>query len=687
MSSLRTVLAMVACLAVGVTFGFAQQAGGGNEERVTVKTMVGQVEVRSGGTAVWRAARIGLPVRMGWDVRTYVESKAELEFESGTILRIGENSVVTLSKLLANKGAGESNSGVKVGTGQIWANVKKLTSTKSKFDFETPTAVASIRGTRLGINVGKEGTAIEVYEGTVMVRNKGATKEFPVLANVRAMIKQGSTGVDMAKFTEKEAASADVFKAPADTSKKANADTTKAKADSTKAKADTTKTKDTTKVKADTTNAGKVNAADTVGQGKKLAAAARADTIGEGKRLAAAAAADSIRQAAQAKSAAQADTAGAGSSNVRLVLQLTSPRDNSTINTTQIPVSGKTTPGAKVTVNHTAVTVSPGGTFATTIPIPDEAQDYAVNVIATLGSQEMDQRLTVTYQPTALPLSLTIATPVDGQVIKDKTIRVSGRTSPGATVTINGRTATVTPQGIISTDIALSERDIGDYNLEIVASDAQKEMSITRLVTIDASSPLINTSVPMITVTGLGQQATRTGQITINVTDKTPEDVITLDVTNNSSKQEFTHSSGDRENFSLDPGMNKVTIQAFDKARNMSNVVSGNIYYLPGPLTIRITDPENNPMIYEGIPPMPHNVTAPPISVRVEIEDNISNVPETIKYCQISGSGQTVQMRNNKDYSFTGELKINRGVNTFTIQAEDFAGNIATKTLTVVVKQ
>jgi len=61
------------------------------------------VEVSLPKTTQWRPARIGMVVKMGSDVRTYVESGADIELESGTLVKIGENSVVSLAKLFQNK--------------------------------------------------------------------------------------------------------------------------------------------------------------------------------------------------------------------------------------------------------------------------------------------------------------------------------------------------------------------------------------------------------------------------------------------------------------------------------------------------------------------------------------------------------------------------------------------------------
>jgi hypothetical protein len=149
------------------------------EQRAVIKNIIGQVEVSLTDQVKWRPARVGMPVTMGNDIRTYVESGADIELESGSVIKIGENTVVTLSKLLQGSGGAASNTSLKVGTGKIWANVKKLTTTKSLFEFETPTAVASIRGTRLGVSVDAQGTASMFLRDLSWSAKKARGKRFP----------------------------------------------------------------------------------------------------------------------------------------------------------------------------------------------------------------------------------------------------------------------------------------------------------------------------------------------------------------------------------------------------------------------------------------------------------------------------------------------------------------------------
>jgi hypothetical protein len=621
------VIALVCMLFFGATIKNAFSADAVTEQHAIIKTMVGQVEVSLPKTTQWRPARIGMVVKMGSDVRTYVESGADIELESGTLVKIGENSVVSLAKLFQNKKTDVSNTSMNVVTGKVWANVKKLTNTKSEFDFETPTAVASIRGTRLGVSVDISGTAVDVYEGLVMVREKSTGKTVPVAKNTSAIVHAGSKGIDVVDF-----------------SKKPPSDTAKMKADPFAADTGLAKAKQ-----------------------DSLAAKARADSLAAKSKI---------------------DTTAAQKKPMGFFLKLNAPKDGSIVVDPMIPVSGSTTPGAKIIVNNTPITVSASGSFSYTVPIPNEAHDYNIHVIARFGDNEASEDRTVTYQPAQTPLTLSISSPVDGQVIRENIVQVVGKTSPQALVTINGRPAIVSPQGNITSGAQLTEKDIGDYEIDIVATGSDnKEMTKTVRVTVDITSPQINISVPTLVVQEQSLQATRIGKLSVDVIDRTPEDQITLEFQNNGRTDNAAMAPGERQYLSLDEGKNTYIVKAYDKARNLSNVVQGVIYYLPGHLVIEIRDPDENPKIITDMPPMPKNVAASQMRVEVEIEDGIGNIPETIKYCRLVGEGKTLQMLGNNNYRYNVNVPITFGPHTYMVQVEDLVGNLMTKRLDIVVKQ
>jgi hypothetical protein len=171
------------------------------------------------------------------------------------------------------------------------------------------------------------------------------------------------------------------------------------------------------------------------------------------------------------------------------------------------------------------------------------------------------------------------------------------------------------------------------------------------------------------------------------VLDRTPGDELTLLVSmNGGAEDQYVLEPSSSEQVKLDPGKNAFKIKARDLAGNISNVVSGERYYLPGPLEININKPDMNPYIIEDLPPMPRGVSKIETDIEVEIEDQIGTVPDAILYVRVNGSGQSVQLLKQPNYVYTGKVTLARGINQFLIEAEDIAGNKKSQNLTVTIK-
>ena len=139
-----------------------------------------------------------------------------------------------------------------------------------------------------------------------------------------------------------------------------------------------------------------------------------------------------------------------------------------------------------------------------------------------------------------------------------------------------------------------------------------------------------------------GKQAVRTPNIIIQALDRTPDDKLTIDIKNNGFSEAITTESGKNEQYSLLEGKNQYSILVKDMASNVSNTVSGLIYYLPGPLYISFIEPSSSQTTISGVPPMPGKKGLKPFNVVIEIDDGIGTVPETIKYCKLISNGQTM---------------------------------------------
>jgi len=82
--------------------------------------------------------------------------------------------------------------------------------------------------------------------------------------------------------------------------------------------------------------------------------------------------------------------------------------------------------------------------------------------------------------PETLPTSfhLTVTQPADGSIVEVGSVEVSGRTSPGAVVSVNDEITMADTQGIFTITITLEE---GPNIIEIIASDEEGNEATTSL--------------------------------------------------------------------------------------------------------------------------------------------------------------------------------------------------------------
>jgi hypothetical protein len=367
------------------------------------------------------------------------------------------------------------------------------------------------------------------------------------------------------------------------------------------------------------------------------------------------------------------------------VLNIVRPAEGDTVREPMIPVSGSTAPGARVTANAASVSVGPTGFFTHRVMIPDEPGEYEIEIVAELHGEELTDERTVVYQPRRAPLSLVVSAPADGQAVRDRAIRVRGITNPRAELSVGDRPLRPTATGSFSLDIAVSERDIGDYTLDIVARDDEDEISRSINLTIDVTSSRINTSPPSLRSMSEVRQATRHGDLALQVLDPTPDDEISVEVSINGAREEMVVDPGATERIALDEGRNDYSIVAFDRAGNRSNVLQGTVYYLPGPLNIDIIEPSANPLVIRGLPPMPGGVDAPVVEIEVEIDDGVGDVPEAIRRVVLRGEGNEIVLQEAADYVYEGEVELAaRRRHTFTIEVEDLTGTVETRDIVVL---
>ena len=141
-------------------------------QKGVITFLEGQVEVKKAGEGQWGPARANMILTENDLIRVLSQSRAELILDNQSVLRLSENTVLTLQKMEEEKAAQKENTRMEMSMGRLWVRVSKLFNPSSRHDVKTPTAIAGVQGTTYQLWVsGNQSTTIQVFEGAVNVYN------------------------------------------------------------------------------------------------------------------------------------------------------------------------------------------------------------------------------------------------------------------------------------------------------------------------------------------------------------------------------------------------------------------------------------------------------------------------------------------------------------------------------------
>ncbi len=152
-------------------------------QRLAVVDVVdGQAEVLVHGEGDAIPLEEGKLVRAGDLIRTGPGSYVELRWmrwAGGMRIRVEPNTRFWVTRSILNKSTDEEESRLRIDLGKVWLRLREALTGKSKFEVETPTVVAAVRGTVFSVAVADDGTShVEVLEGEVEIagRDGAATR-------------------------------------------------------------------------------------------------------------------------------------------------------------------------------------------------------------------------------------------------------------------------------------------------------------------------------------------------------------------------------------------------------------------------------------------------------------------------------------------------------------------------------
>ena len=113
-----------------------------------------------------KAVKVNMVLKQGYTIVTQSDSRVEVTYSNGDIIRIDKNSSITLE--------GSATQGKpRLKKGDLWSNIKKLSKGKSGFQVQTPTATAAVRGTIFQVQVRDSSSTVKLFEGKVDVGPPG----------------------------------------------------------------------------------------------------------------------------------------------------------------------------------------------------------------------------------------------------------------------------------------------------------------------------------------------------------------------------------------------------------------------------------------------------------------------------------------------------------------------------------
>jgi len=174
------------CLAAFLMGLLCAQAGAGTDKDVALvlKTR-GKVGVAIPNSKKWRVARRGVRLDSGQKIRTGEGSLAALVFtDDKSLLKVRPNSTVTIEGKREKEGIVKR---ISLAFGEIWA---KVTRQKTRLRVETPSGVATVKGTEFSALYSDGEFFVFCQEGLMELFNQFGTMALG--ANEMARLVQGS---------------------------------------------------------------------------------------------------------------------------------------------------------------------------------------------------------------------------------------------------------------------------------------------------------------------------------------------------------------------------------------------------------------------------------------------------------------------------------------------------------------
>ncbi|MDG5498688.1 FecR domain-containing protein [Marinobacter sp. BGYM27] len=167
-------------------------------EPAVALAVTGSAQHLEGISGKRRTLKPQMQIRAGDEVSTQSGS-AVIQLANGSLIRMGQDSHLIFNRLTRYGKTGMVDTLMRLERGSLEADVEALTENGSRFEIDTPSAIAAVRGTAFKLQSGKGITQLQVTEGKVAFGPPGRT--LPVPAGYSATAGKGTqSAVDIRKL-------------------------------------------------------------------------------------------------------------------------------------------------------------------------------------------------------------------------------------------------------------------------------------------------------------------------------------------------------------------------------------------------------------------------------------------------------------------------------------------------------
>src|SRR3989344_4476975 len=123
----------------------------------------GEVQIKT--TNDWTQAQNGMEILKNTVIKTGSNSKASIIFFTNNIIRLDENTEISINELISKTNLNKVS--ITQNIGQTWTKIIKLSGVETDYKIQTPTAIASVRGTAFSLKVTRDESLLRASQGKV----------------------------------------------------------------------------------------------------------------------------------------------------------------------------------------------------------------------------------------------------------------------------------------------------------------------------------------------------------------------------------------------------------------------------------------------------------------------------------------------------------------------------------------